>query len=514
MSGPARWSASVPARLFAVAWLVGLLVSSGHFGSVDAERRFQVARSWWTEAPEVRAGDTGFGVVGRDGTRRAWYGAGQSLVFLVPDIIISTAVRAIGPLDRRNRALGDALVTAAVVLVVAPLVSALAVLHAFLLLQVLGFARLRALAGALSLLLATSFLHYAQVLQENNLILLLTLAGFYWSLRWVGSGARGHLLAGVVCLGANLLVRLTTMLDLVACSLYVGTIVWRTTDDRRVVVARLRDLIVVSGVVVAFLLLDRLYHLYRFGEWTSTYIGLFGDAMRAADPTLPPSFPFSTPFLKGFAGAFLSLRKSVFLFDPLAALCLVCLIAGWRQWAYPVRAFAGTTVILALAYVVFYARYFTWGGDAAWGDRFVVSAMQMLAMIAVPLMMSRRWPGPAMLTMSGVLIVGVLIQLSSVVFTFNLEIAQLARGDGSEFVVGRRLLNVWTLVSGGSASGDPALAPMFRPAFAPFTFAPYLGTRVASVVLGGWCVLVMVAAASAVSLVRAVAAAEQHTWSR
>jgi hypothetical protein len=495
----------VSVRLVLLAFCVGLVISPGHFGSVDAERRFQVTRSLWTSAPEVRAVDTDFGLRGRQGERRAWYGIGQSLVLLVPDVVVSTVVRGIAPLDRRTQAMDDALVRSAVVLTVAPLVSALAVLYAFLLLQTLGFARPIALAGALALLLATSFLPYAQVLQENSLILLLTLAGFYWILRWVDSGTRGHLVAGAACLGVNLLVRLTTMLDLVACVLCVGAIVCRTTIDRRLVRARMRELVVVCGVVAfVFMLLDRLYHFHRFGEWTSTYIGLFGDAARAADPTLPGSFPFNTPFLTGWAGAFFSLRKSVFLFDPLLGVCLVCLIVAWRTWAYRIRAFAVAATLLVFGHASFYARYYAWGGDAAWGDRFVVSAVQMLAMLAVPFMLSRRWPRPALLAMGGVLLVSVLIQLSSVVFTFNLEIAQFARGDGSEFVVGRRLLNVWTLVSGGSAGGDPALAPMFRPAFAPFTFAPYLGAWGATMAFAAWGALLLVTVSLAVRLLRNV----------
>ncbi|ODS56184.1 MAG: hypothetical protein ABS36_07175 [Acidobacteria bacterium SCN 69-37] len=474
------------AWLFVWAWAVGLLVSPGHFGSIDAERRFQVARAWWTAEPEVRADDTDFGIPGRDGRRRAWYGAGQSLIMLPVDLVVSTAVSLIPPLARIDRALDGAAVRVLVVMTLAPLLVALAVRQAYLLLVALGFAWRVALAGALSLLVATTLLHYAQLLQENVLGLLLMLTAVRAGLLWARGGPRRHLVVAGLCLGLELLVRLTSAIDVVAVMAFAGALAWTSTpdDDRR---RRLRDLVlVIGGCVLLGLVLDRLYHAWRFGDWTTTYIGRFGEAARAADPALPAMFPFSTPFVTGWLGAFVSWRKSVFLFDPLLAATMVVLVARWRQCPAVVRGFAVAMGSVLLAQATFHARYFAWGGDAAWGDRFLVSPAQALAILAVPLALTMDVSRRARMAMWTVALVSVLVQVASTIFTFNLEIAQIDRGIGSNVVIGQRFWNIWTAVTTIAPGAADGLASMFRPAFAPWTFAPVLGASLSVVVCAAW----------------------------
>ena len=54
------------------------------------------------------------------------------------------------------------------------------------------------------------------------------------------------------------------------------------------------------------------------------------------------------------------------------------------------RAYAMTSLLLLAAYISFYARYTYWAGDFAWGDRYVSTAVELAAMLAVPLLLHYR----------------------------------------------------------------------------------------------------------------------------
>jgi hypothetical protein len=45
---------------------------------------------------------------------------------------------------------------------------------------------------------------------------------------------------------------------------------------------------------------------------------------------------------------------------------------------------------LLLGYISFYARYTYWSGDFAWGDRYVSTAVEMVALLAVPFLLRMR----------------------------------------------------------------------------------------------------------------------------
>ena len=91
----------------------------------------------------------------------------------------------------------------------------------FSLLELLGFSEVESVAGTLGLLCATTHLHYAQNMQENNYVLLLTIAGFALQYKWLKTGDRRALFWGSAALGLNLLTRLTTMLDLFAAGCFI-----------------------------------------------------------------------------------------------------------------------------------------------------------------------------------------------------------------------------------------------------------------------------------------------------
>ena len=80
------------------------------------------------------------------------------------------------------------------------LLNLLTALVALEFLELLGFSRQQSTAGMLALICATTHLHYAQNMQENNYIFLLTLTGLWLQLRWAEQESCAAV-AGCECAG-------------------------------------------------------------------------------------------------------------------------------------------------------------------------------------------------------------------------------------------------------------------------------------------------------------------------
>jgi hypothetical protein len=197
-------------------------------------------------------------------------------------------------------------------------------------------------------------------------------------------------------------------------------------------------------VYFLFVLIDRLYQFYRFGSFTNTYVSLFAKEQRAYDPTLPANFPWSTPFYRGFLGPLLQPEKSIFLFDPLLVVAIVLLALLWKRLSTEMRAYGVTSLLLLLGYICFYAKYTYWAGDFAWGDRYVSTAVEMVAMIAVPLLLRYREElGTVVWRVCIALIASsFLIQVASLGFWIPLEIYQMETLGHPTFVIALRFKNI------------------------------------------------------------------------
>jgi hypothetical protein len=434
---PAFWLALVAA-------LLAFCVQSGELGSADTMHRLQTAHSFWTGEPSVFPNEyPEFGVHGRGGKLYDWYGIGQPLLMLPADII-GTGISKLpwfagyGDADPTVRNIFVSYTTNILINVLTALVC-----YQFLLL--LGFNNRQAVAGVLALLFCTTHLHYTQNMMENNYILLLTFAGLRYQYEWLRTGNRRALLLGSAAFGLNLLTRLTTALDLMLGGVFLLLVLWFEHTGARELRSRLLAYIKVALPIYAlFLFFDRVYQFYRFGNWTTTYVRYFIIEHRLQDPTLPANYPWTTPFLKGFMGALISPEKSIFLFDPLIVLTIVLALWGWKRFSSSVRAYLLTTSLLILAYICFYARYYEWSGNFAWGDRYVSSAVQMAAFISVPLLLKFRDQLGKVFWTSGILLISVslMIQLASLAFWLPLEIYQGDDLGHPQWVIWLRFKNI------------------------------------------------------------------------
>jgi hypothetical protein len=189
---------------------------------------------------------------------------------------------------------------------------------------------------------------------------------------------------------------------------------------------------------------DRLYQFYRFGSFTNTYLSLYGQEQRLQDPTLPATFPWSTPFHEGFLGALFKPEKSIFLFDPLLVLAILLFVLLWKRLSPEIRAYGLTTLLLLLAYISFYARYTYWSGDFSWGDRYVSTAAELAALLAGPLLLRHRENLSAWIWRGGLALIAVslIIQLASLAFWMSLEIYQMETLGHPTFVIALRFKNI------------------------------------------------------------------------
>lgn len=432
--------------LFLLCLAAGLLafaVQSGELGTADTTIRLQTTHWLWTGQPQIHDDDyPDFGLHGRDGRLWSWFGIGQSLLMLPADLLGTWVShwRAFSDYEE-DPAVRSIIVTYSTNILVAVLTAFIG----FRFLAQLGFGVKESVAGVLALLVCTTHLHYTQNMQENNYIMLLTLVGFSFQYEWIQTGSVRALLIGSAALGLNLLTRVTTALDLMAVSIFVLLVLWfegvQGRDLWRRAVAYCK---VAVPVYFLFAMIERWYNFYRFGSWTQTYIPIFARESRMNDPKLPANFPWSTPFHVGFFGALFKPEKSIFLFDPLLVLALVLLLLLWKRLAPAVRAYAFTSLFLALVYISFYARYTYWTGDHAWGDRYVSTAAEMAALLAVPLLMRYRLNLSAAIWRFGLVLVGVslAIQIASVTFWLPLEIYQMEKFGHPTFVIWLRFKNV------------------------------------------------------------------------
>jgi hypothetical protein len=450
--------------LCVVAALLACVVQPGEVGSSDTQHRLQTTHWIWTSEPQVFPTEyPEFGIHGREGRLYSWYGIGQSLLML-PSDMVGTWIshwRMFANYED-DPSVRSIVVTYTINIVV----NVLTALIAFRFLRQLRFTVRESVAGVLALMFATTHLHYTQNMMENNYIMLLTLTGFSFQYEWLHTKSRRALLVGSCALGLNLLTRLTTGMDLVAAAIFLAQALWlenRHSDSQlearspqppefgRELWRHFIDYLKVAApVYIFFILLDRAYQFYRFGSFTNTYLSLYARQIRQLDPTLPPNFPWITPFHVGFLGPLLQPEKSIFLFDPLLLPAILLLVFLWKRLTPELRAYGIASLVLLFAYISFYASYFDWAGDFAWGDRYVSTPAELVAFVFVPLLMHYRdqlgktiWRGGCAL-----IAVSVAIQLASLAFWVPLEIYQMETLGHPAFVIALRLKNILAFALG------------------------------------------------------------------
>jgi hypothetical protein len=100
--------------------------------------------------------------------------------------------------------------------------------------------------------------------------------------------------------------------------------------------------------------------------------------------------------------------------------------------------------VLVASYIAFYGRYDSWGGDFAWGDRYVSSAVELTAMLALPLLLRyRKFLRRPVWYLGFIVSAGsVAVQCASLSFWLPLEIYQMETLGHPTWVVFLRFKNI------------------------------------------------------------------------
>ena len=488
----ARWLRDPLFLLCLTAGLLAFVVQSGELGSADTMHRLQTTHWLWTSQPQVFPNEyPEFGLHGRGGRIYSWYGIGQSLLMLPADLVGTWIAHWHIFSDYEDDPAVRSIVVSYSTNI---LVNVLTALIAFRLLSQLRFSVKGAIAGVLALLFCTTHLHYTQNMMENNFILLLTLTGFSYQYEWLRTDNSRALIVGSTALGFNLLTRVTTGLDLIAGGIFLLAVLWFEQVRGHALWDRLLAYCKIAVPIYAcFAIAERLYSFYRFGSLTQSYLPIFAREQRLQDATLPANFPWSTPFHEGFLGALFKPEKSIFLFDPLLVLAIVLVAILWKRLSPEVRAYGVTSLLLLLGYLSFYARYTYWAGDFAWGDRYVSTAAQMVALIAIPLLLRHRsnlsrwiWRGSIV-----IIVTSFVIQIASLAFWLPLEIYQMETLGHPTFVIALRFKNIVAFALGkmdawGLNTDDMTYDPWDYVHITTWNLLPFLLHRVGEV--PGWVV--------------------------
>lgn len=209
---------------------------------------------------------------------------------------------------------------------------------------------------------------------------------FYWS------GLVISLIAGALAKNIVLIAAPVMLLDI----LFV--LKKRTSIQERSLHKRPKDwkwITLAAAVVVAvvfwFVVIPSIPLLARFTpDYYSLLARFFKDTPR----------PY---FLEAVTGPFISPGKSLFVFSPILLLAIPGLIirfkSAWQAWA--------CLVLMAIGQALFYD--FEWSGHINWGLRYLLPAVPLMLLAAVPAMdrLLRTWTGKVILLLMGILSVGV-----------------------------------------------------------------------------------------------------------
>lgn len=412
-----------------VAGAVAALLNPGNFGTIDTEVRLRVAR-WIRLGEPLNPG--GFGIPGRNGVLHPHFGIGQSLVLLpldaLADYTLAPVLRRAG-LSAEKQRQGAEVLTA---FLMQWMLASGALVLAYLLLRLFEFGSLASAAGAMSLLFGTTCLAYVQCAQENLFLLVLALGSLCGIRQWLYDGRPVWCAAAGAACGFALLTRLTSAIELVV---FVALALAWGGNWKRFLAGFL------PPVLVA-VLLERLYQWYRFGN-------LLGSYVEPAPPGAPASYPFCAPFWKGFLGTLFAPDKSIFLFDPLLLLLIAIAAWRWRRIKRDLRIGLLGLGALAALNVFFYAKYIGFGGDVAWGHRYVVMTVELLALFAAPLLIATGGSMSPLFRRAAWCLVAasVMLQMASTTMAANVEVNQRSLGF-DHGVIWNRGINLVQLAAG------------------------------------------------------------------
>jgi hypothetical protein len=359
--------------MLAALWLVAVHAAS--FGTVDTTLRLRMTHAWWTGGSEVLVpqgkpatrGTIEYGVRGRDGRRFIAYDPGQSLLMLPADWAATKLVRWV-PAGAREEFVNW--------FTFVPL-NVLLVLSCFWLLRLFGFEERLAGAACLVWLLATTVLPYAQVAFQNNQILLCVIASHACVLEWVKTRRCGFIVVSGAVAAFSVLIRLTAVIHVATLGAFLLICLALVEPQRG---EKLKVIACWLVALVPVLFAGRIFDELRYGSFFTTgqmrwVEQINTDPLFAGLPPMASGFPFTHPGYVGVLGVMFSPAKSLFLYDPLLAPCLVIGVLALRAMTPYVRWYTLLAAANLVVHLWLTSRLDFWHGDWAWAARYHITSV-------------------------------------------------------------------------------------------------------------------------------------------
>ncbi len=360
MSLSPRFRFSVPRssaalRIFIAFFVIYAVTSSGGLDAIDAELRYQTAKSWL--AGNAGALPLEFGpnaVPGRDGHQYSFYGPLQS-VLMTPFIAI---------IERIAPGHSEQLFKLVFGVVAIPLITAISLAALFQALRTLRFDERAAFWAVCLVGLATPMWYYGRSGQEENIIGL-AFALYLWGIGQLFEKRFDGLRLIAIAASIVFATRWSYLPTLAIILVPVPLLLWEARTDWR---SWLRPLVV--GVAFASAVLGAVlwYNAYRFGSPLETGYGVYFRIY-------PPFFTFDQAPSHA-AALVISPYRGLIWFCP--ALLLLFGLMKVPKGSYEPKLWRATLGAWIFTWL-FIASFSVWTSGAAWSPRYLIAPIVLLA---------------------------------------------------------------------------------------------------------------------------------------
>lgn len=452
----------IASKIAIVALLWSIFVNPGAITSIDTLRRLNMSHAWWTGTEEGLLNDKL--VIRVNDKKYIPYDLGQSMLMLPADWLGSKFGK-----NFSNEIERQGVIEAAVSFLVFIPINLFSVLTYFKFLQLLNYSKKVAALSSLLWLLGTSFLFYSSFHQQNNQILLFVLLGYQASLIYIIENKKKLAIFSGVYLGIAFLIRITSIIY--AISIFIFLIGCITSYKKQPATKSwyYPACLWMSGFI-PFLLLERILTYIRYDSWKATSISLHLQIYNKADTLTSSrsvvegttqSFPLSNLLsridLEALLVPFFAPEKSIFLYDPLVLPCLILLFICWKSFSKIVRWYLISAVIGFLLHLFIYSWTSEWIYQGEWGARYHVTSIHLLLVPLIPLLVigAKKYKHQNKninqkiysAVAKAIILIGILIQFSSILLPYGLEANQQKLEVGSRWRIKQRIENIFNMLT-------------------------------------------------------------------
>ena len=439
-SEPSWWRRRRPDTRTAV-WIFLLLFgfyalwAGGHSYSSDEEGAYQQSRALMhgTYALEITPDNAPITALrtGRDGLPAAIGGIGASAA-AVPLLAVGRVASRAAPADQQD------LIERLFAGFTNSWITALIAVLIFLIAREVGTGRRSAILLALVYGVGTmAWPHAKTLLFSEPLAALLVCAGVLYAIRTARRGMMPWALLSGLAIGASLLARISTAPFIIIVAAYVVAVplvqaglrsrrAWRDLIPRTLTFA--------VGLAIPVMILLAV-NAWRYGSAGDTGYG---------------AVPLDFSPLEGLFGLILSPGKGLLWYAPVLLVAIVALPFAFRRKPAEVSLF----LLIILANLAIFARFFQWHGEQAWGPRYMQTVLPMVVLIVAPVLVPgcARWWRRGLVIAGGI---GAIVGFLGSVIYFNAYFAFAGARLGTQDV-----------------NGEPAL---WRPIHFDPTWSPIVG---------------------------------------